>query len=39
MHEQDLKSLLENIYHLLAEDDWYNNPPPPPPKPKTKSNR
>ena len=33
MHEQDLKSLLENIYHLLAEDDWYNNPPPPPPKP------
>ena len=32
MKKQDLKSLLENIYHLLAEDDWYNNPPPPQPK-------
>ena len=26
MNKQDLKSLLENIYHLLAEDDWYNDP-------------
>ena len=27
MHEQDLKSLLENIYHLLAEDDWWRRDP------------
>ena len=48
MNKQDLKSLLENIYTTLTEDDWYNDkhfndsplppygPPPPPPPPPPK---
>jgi len=50
MEKQDLKNLLENIYHLLAEDDWWRNPqpddaplppigpPPPTPRPTLPTN-
>jgi hypothetical protein len=35
MNKHELKSLLENIYSALTEDDWYNDPPPSTPKPST----